>query len=490
MAGICLILSGKSLSENGDILKEYQGEYDLVEIRADFLDPSAWDYLNRWGENLPCPSILTLRLPEDGGVFQGGAPARRAFFEKAVQGPWTYLDIEAAHPLPAHEKIFIESGRKIIRSFHDFQEVPADYPAKMAACSGRGYIAKGAVTPKTTADFNRYLRQTLELDDFPKITLAMGSIGAPSRILAEKLGSLWTYSVPGDQALAPGQFDAITLNHIYGFRKVSKSTKVLGIVGNPILQTKSPRIHNPALADQNTNTVYIPFHSDNLTDFMETADLLKIQGLSVTIPFKEDAAALLGTNASPRVRAIGACNTLYRTAEGVWAGENTDAPGFLSPLLRALGNRSLKDLPVTVLGTGGASRAAVYSLAQAEAKILVLGRNPDRVHELMREFDVAGGNLSEESLPSLRAHSQVIVQTTPLGMGELEGQNPLEWYRWKGHEVAYDLIYNPEKTAFLTSAEKAGCLILNGLPMLWEQAYRQYELFTSQPYPESLKLKY
>ncbi len=490
MAKVCLILGQKSLTENSELLKQYEGDYDLVEVRADYLDPEAWDYLNRWGENLPCPAILTLRLPEDGGVFKGGAPSRRAFFEKAVHGPWSYLDIEAAYPLPSHEKAFIDQGGTIVRSFHDFHGIPQDWVERLKAASGTGYLPKVAVTPKTTKELNEFLIKALDLAEVPKVLLAMGTLGTPTRILAEKLGSTWTYGSATHKILAPGLLDAPTLNHLYSVRDLKKTTKIYGILGNPVVQTKSPRIHNPAFSELDLDSVYLPFQGDNFLDFLETAEILNIQGLSITIPFKEEAARWLGTKASTRVQTIGACNTLYKDKKGVWQGENTDAPGFLAPLLRTLGNRSLKGLPVTVLGTGGAARGVVYALTQAGAEVLVLGRRENKVQELVRDFNVAGGPLLAESLADLRAHSQVIVQTTSVGMGDQEGFNPIEWYTWKGHEIAYDVIYNPEKTTFLAAAEKHGCYTIGGLPMLWEQAYRQFELFTGQKYPESLKLKY
>jgi 3-dehydroquinate dehydratase/shikimate dehydrogenase len=69
-------------------------------------------------------------------------------------------------------------------------------------------------------------------------------------------------------------------------------------------------------------------------------------------------------------------------------------------------------------------------------------------------------------------------------MHPLEGRNPVEHYTFTGHEIAYDLIYNPPKTAFLAEAENAGCVIINGEQMLFEQAKKQFSAFTGERYPE------
>jgi shikimate 5-dehydrogenase len=83
----------------------------------------------------------------------------------------------------------------------------------------------------------------------------------------------------------------------------------------------------------------------------------------------------------------------------------------------------------------------------------------------------------------LSRYSQLIVQATNVGMYPLEGENPIEHYTFQGHEIAYDLIYTPSKTVFLSEAEKAGCTALNGERMLLEQAKQQFRMFTGAPYP-------
>jgi 3-dehydroquinate dehydratase/shikimate dehydrogenase len=98
--------------------------------------------------------------------------------------------------------------------------------------------------------------------------------------------------------------------------------------------------------------------------------------------------------------------------------------------------------------------------------------------------------LAESSKPLIQIFSDIIIQTTPLGMGEKEGVNPLAFYQFKGTELLYDMVYVPEKTAFIQEGIKAGCSWISGKSMLFHQGFRQFELFTGKSYPESLKSQF
>jgi 3-dehydroquinate dehydratase/shikimate dehydrogenase len=315
----------------------------------------------------------------------------------------------------------------------------------------------------------------------------MGGFGFSSRVLAARLGSRWTYaSVPG-QTPAPGLVDPATLQTLYRFREQTADTPVFGIVGNPVFHTKSPIIHNPALAALGLPGTYVPFLADDLKAFFSLCDRLGVVGLSCTIPFKEDVLLHI-SEFSEAVRATGACNTLWREPGGPWKGDNTDAPGFTAPLINLV-SKKLKGLRATVVGTGGAARGVIWSLREEGVKVVVLGRTPDKAHALALEFGIEWAPLGPESRLIVEDHSDLIVQTTSVGLGDTEGQDPLEWYEFTGREIAYEIIYVPKWTKFLTRAKKAGCKLLFGEDMLVNQAFGQFERFTGQPYPkEVLKL--
>jgi len=485
------VLVGPTLKDCRAQLAESRSHIDLAEVRADLLDRAEWSGLNDFSQTANLPLILTLRQPRDGGQWAGSAGERRAFFQVALEGAWTWFDLEDDQRLPDLEAAWIAQGGKLVVSFHDFEGVADGWADRLVAARGPHITTKAAVFPKSSAEFLRFLT---DLQGLPPdqggdglVALAMGGFGFASRVLAARLGSRWTYaSIPG-QTTAPGQVDPATLQNIYRFREQTPETPVYGIVGNPVFHTKSPLIHNPGLAYLGLPGTYVPFLADDLSSFFDACDRLNVRGLSCTIPFKEDVLLHLATM-SAAVKATGACNTLWREPQGFWNGDNTDAPGFLTPLGDLLENR-WDDLRATVVGTGGAARGVVWALRQRGVKVVVLGRTPDKAQALAQEFGAEWAPLGPESRLVVEDHPDLIVQTTSVGMGDTAGQDPLEWYDFAGREIAYDIIYAPRWTTFLTRAKAAGCKVLFGEDMLVNQAYGQFRAFTGQEYPkEALKL--
>jgi 3-dehydroquinate dehydratase/shikimate dehydrogenase len=231
--------------------------------------------------------------------------------------------------------------------------------------------------------------------------------------------------------------------------------------------------------------VYLPFRVDELGPFLQTADLLEVRGLSVTVPFKERALRHLA-RADQAVTGAGACNTLVREAGG-WAGANTDVPGFLAPLEREAPALLAAGTRAAVVGAGGAARAVVHALRSRGLRVLVLNRTPARARALARRFGCEWGGLDRAGLERLREPCALIVQTTPVG---LHGAgDPLQGYRFRGEELVYDLVYVPPLTPLLARAQAAGCRTIGGLAMLRAQAAAQFRLFTGRELPAEQRLQ-
>jgi len=429
------------------------------------------------------PLILTLRQPRDGGKWTGSAEERRAFFEAAFDGAWTWFDLEDDQRLLDLEARWLDRGRRLVVSFHAFDGVPDGWATRLAAAQGPGITAKAAVFPQNSKDFLKFVSDLQALSPGDRVALAMGGFGFASRVLAARLESQWTYASAPGQVTAPGHTDPATLQTLYRFRHQRADTPVYGIFGNPVFHSKSPTIHNPGLTALGLPGVYLPFLVDDLPAFFAVCDRLGVVGLSCTIPFKEAVLAYLADR-TPAVAAIGACNTLWRQPGGPWHGDNTDAPGFLVPLKAALGDK-LKGFKATVIGTGGAARGVVWALREAGVDVVILGRSAEKARALALEFGVKAAVLGAESRQAVKDHADLIVQTTSVGMGDTAGQDPLGWYEFTGRELVYDIIYAPEWTAFLTRALEAGCRVFFGREMLFGQAMGQFRRFTGQDYPES-----
>jgi 3-dehydroquinate dehydratase/shikimate dehydrogenase len=296
----------------------------------------------------------------------------------------------------------------------------------------------------------------------------MGDAGLPSRILAARLCSYWTYA--GD-ALAPGQIPAARMLDEFRFRDVLSTTDIYGVVGNNVMHSMSPAMHNAAFAAADLDAVYVPLAAADFDDFLTFARAMKIRGVSVTIPFKLDAMRA-ADESDALTRAVGAANTLRRTDSG-WEAANMDVQGFLDPLDVAFPH-PLKGVRAAVMGAGGAARAVVVALISRGARVTVHARRLEQAVEVADACDADAG-----AWPPPAGSWDLLVNCTPAGGPRARHESPLPGGPFDGRLV-YDLTYGSEETPLLREAREAGCPTLDGLPMLVAQAERQFEWWTGQ----------
>jgi 3-dehydroquinate dehydratase/shikimate dehydrogenase len=488
---IFLVLSGKTLNENLARLAPYRAYIDGAELRADFLDkPEAEDWAAFFRAAGDLPFILTLRRPEDGGRFRETETRRRALFLLLLEeGAFRYVDLEEASDFPDVEEAARAKGIRIIRSFHDFTGVPGDLRARLRGMRRTpGDIPKAAVMPKSCRELAIIIDAFSDLRDMQKILVGMGEFGFPVRLLAPRLGSFLSFASPEGDLLAPGLIDPETLDTVYRYHCQGPRTRLFGIIGNPILHSRSPHIHNAGYTKLGIDAVYAPFHTDSVEDFLCIMRKLNMEGVSVTVPFKE-AVIPFCAHTEEAVRATGACNTIVAREDGLY-GYNTDAEGFLAPL-RAAVPSGLSHLRALVIGAGGAARSAVYALAKEGARVLILNRTPERARRLAldigEKLGVPPGSLRWAGLGSDGAPGEnpgLIVNATTMGMHPREDLDPFAGGVFRGNEIAYDMVYSPRETLFLRRAAAAGCKIIYGEHMLRAQARRQFYLYTGKELEE------
>ncbi len=528
---ICLALTEKSLAEDLALIEGNRRHIDLVELRADFLDPGELARVASFPARAGLPVILTIRRRSEGGHFVGSESERIALLEGAIGGGWAFVDLEEDLLAPALDAAAERSGVRVIRSFHDYSGVPQGLVARTRRLARNpSELPKAAVMPRSTRDLLALLGACSELAGLEKIILGMGEWGFPTRILSGRLGSYLTYCTAGKVQAAPGHVDPLALDELYRVRSLTAATRLFCVIGNPVMHSRSPLIHNSGYRAAGLDACYLPIQIDDPALFLPVADRLGVEGASVTIPHKESIIPLLAER-DPFVDRIGSCNTMVRlalapgdaraapfargAARARWRGENTDASGFLAPLLAAVGGgkaaerrggeghppRSpLAGLRALVIGAGGASRAVVAALVEAGCAVAILNRTLDRAQRLAAEFGCCAEPLSSAGVE--RAASAVgagaaghpaslpfdlIVQTTSAGMRPHEDEDPLPFYEFRGGEIVYELVYAPRETVLLARAAHAGCRTIGGFEMLLAQAYLQFKLFTGVEFPEDAK---
>ena len=255
----------------------------------------------------------------------------------------------------------------------------------------------------------------------------------------------------------------------------------LGVLGWPVGHSRSPAIHNAALAALGMagwryQALPVPPHL-----FAETVRALPgsgFVGANVTIPHKR-AALELADAASETARQIGAANTLTFTADGAVAAENTDAPGLLAAFAEPPRGRR-----VLVLGAGGSARAAAWAMREAGAsEVMIWNRTAERAGELARELGVRA--------VARPGAADVLINCTSVGLSversasEDCALNQLGLTFDQIGEYAYvvDLVYRPGSTPLLAAARAHGAATLDGLEVLVAQGALSLELWTGRSAP-------
>jgi shikimate dehydrogenase len=257
---------------------------------------------------------------------------------------------------------------------------------------------------------------------------------------------------------------------------IKGTTKLLGIIGDPVEHSLSPVMHNAAIAALGLDYVYIPFpvEKEKLATAIAGFEAINLVGFSITIPHKQNIIPLL-SSISPQAKAIGAVNTVWRTEKG-WHGTNTDFLGFIYPLKNI--QRDWSETKPVILGNGGAARAVVVGLAELGCKeIRVVGRDRQKLDKFKRSWQNSSLTASLtvfnwEELSELVSTTELLVNTTPIGMHPKVDESPLAINiieKLSPDAIAYDLIYTPNPTQFLIHAKKRSAIAIDGLEMLVQQ---------------------
>ena len=232
--------------------------------------------------------------------------------------------------------------------------------------------------------------------------------------------------------------------------QITGKTKLLGIIGDPVEHSLSPIIQNQALATLDLDYIYIafPVKNEHLQTVLAGFRHGGVKGFNVTIPHKQTVIPLLN-KISDTAKQIGAVNTVWLTEAG-WEGTNTDIDGFISPLQQL--KQDWSQITPLVLGNGGASRAVVIGCERLGCQqINVVGRNKNKLRDFVASWPDKALKIQlnvnhSNDLINLLPQSQLIVNTTPLGMYPQIDKSPLTEAQIKlinQDSIVYDLIYNP-----------------------------------------------
>lgn len=267
---------------------------------------------------------------------------------------------------------------------------------------------------------------------------------------------------------------------------VEGTTRVVGILGDPVDHSLSPRMHNAAYAALGLDFVYVPFRAtpDTIRSAVRAMRTLGVVGFNVTVPYKQDVLRLVD-RLTPAAKAIGAVNTIYRDGNDI-VGENTDAPGFVEAL-RTHGVRT-RGARVLVIGAGGSARAVLHALREGgAAQVVLANRTKPKAVKLAREFGAEASGLHALEGADLLGTRTLVVNCTPVGLkgGDFLGYAARATPKTCAH---FDLAYGRDLTPFLKLATRAGRPTIDGRHMLVHQGAAAFRLFTGKKAPIDVML--
>ena len=255
---------------------------------------------------------------------------------------------------------------------------------------------------------------------------------------------------------------------------INGKTVLYGIIGNPVAHSLSPAMHNAAFTATDINGVYLPFPAPDIVAAVTGIRGLGVQGLSVTIPHKEDVIPLLN-RVDPVAQKIGAVNTILNK-DGILTGLNTDWLGATRALEEEI---DLAGTKAVILGAGGSARAIGFGLLERGTKFALCSRTESRGRALAAELGCPWISLGDAG----KLSGDILINATSVGMEPHIEKTPVPEQIVSRFQVVMDIVYAPMKTRLLQEAEAKGCRIINGLEMLLYQGVAQFELWTGKSAP-------
>ena len=277
-----------------------------------------------------------------------------------------------------------------------------------------------------------------------------------------------------------------TLNDLRQWKEVTADCTPpprLAVIGDPVAHSKSPQMHNPALAAAGIAAAYTRLHilPGEIAECLRLLPAAGFIGINCTIPHKSTVLAAVDAP-DETARRAGGVNTVIVQPDGTTAGTSTDGGGFSRAVRESFG-ASLKDLRILVLGAGGgAGRAGAMQCATERCATLTLAnRTAEKLPPLAAEI-TAFYPAEKISLTTDLAAVDLIVNCTAVGM-KPDDLSPIAAERLSARHLVFDTIYVGHRTPLLRAADAAGARGANGLAMLLHQGALAFEHWFARPAP-------
>ncbi len=452
---------------------------DWLEIRADLLpEREAMAVRSGFGGRL----LYSLRSCRAGGRDDSSIGARHRRLRGAGR-LYDLVDLEADRDLVPDLLSCIDPERRVISWYGRVRDDQTLQQLLQVLSRTRARLYRFALDCSSVEEGVTALRFLNRARRSDVTAYTTGSLGLWTRILAPRLGAPIIFGGLPEEGGC--HLSVSELIQDYGFPDIHPVSEIFAIVGEPVANSLSPRLHNAAHRAAGAGRVFLSFPTkafDRLwsqlisSGHLETMGL-SVKGLTIASPNKQSALKF-SDQVAPLCHRCQASNLLLRTNED-WAACTTDPEGiFDQEILRQV---KLPGTRAAVVGCGGSGRVTAAALVEAGAEVTLVNRGIDRGRW-------AGDLLGLRFVPlpgfSLRGFS-VLVNATPVGRNGEE--LPVDLKSLDPGALVVDLVYRRKgETPLVTAAQALGHKVIDGRKVLLAQTMRQYQLMTGERMPESL----
>lgn len=451
-------------------LNHFTKSRELVEVRINNLKNLNLSRLL----SLPRPEIiLTYQWKSNADNFNRSFEKYYTLLQNAVNHGVEYIDVEMSIWEKITKRFRLEKINipELICSYHNYKKTPKNLHSiyeKMRRLNPD--IIKIATKANNISD-NRIIFDILNeaKDDKKKVIgICMGEYGEISRIIGGKFGSYLGYTHPEEKReTAPGQFSYDQMKYLFRTDRITRKTKIFGLIGNPVKYSKGIYYHNKIFSQNNIDAVYINILVDNLSEFFSSI-MEYISGISVTMPFKSEVVKYIDRieNGAKELKII---NTILRK-KGNLIGYNSDLYAIKNIFKKINVNKNVR---IIILGTGNMSRTILFACHIFGAKPVIVSRNIKKSRELANNF-----NCDFSDYKNINGdYCDLLINTTPVGMGTKYRMPPISSSIFYKKPIVIDVIANPPHTKFIATAERFNCKTITGDKIFTLQARYQSSLF-------------
>jgi 3-dehydroquinate dehydratase/shikimate dehydrogenase len=443
---------------------------DLVEVRADLIGSLSLNPVQK-----SISKVFVLKSVEEGGSFKGTLEERQQYLIKAAE-TYDYVELEGERDLIPEilNHIPIQQRRISWEGLYTDEEE--------LTCRLWKYQNTSALLYKMVVK-TRSFKEAVVVSNLVKkdisnrvVAYAKGVAARFTQVLPPFLGASEVHcDFYGDEMHSAEQ-----LQKIYGLPYVYDTKELYGIVGNPVINSISPELHNKAYRSAKLPFIYVPFTAENFRDFCDNIILneelpIPLKGLTVVSPFKKEGVLFSEVFRSIEKASGEACNGLVFTNNG-WEHFSTDTWGALQALKTV---DRWEDKRIAIVGMGGTGQTIAKTLRKLNIALTLVNRTIEKGKRVARELSYPFIALEDFDA----SHFDIIIHATPLG--KKKGEVPFDLNKLKHQCLVVDHVYpKTDKSELVKYCELFNINVIDGITIAGIQIEQQFQNMTFRNYPE------